>query len=256
MQVPSNRSLLRYGRSRPDYPRLLCFPHAGGAAANYRGWTAALSPLVDVIAVEYPGRGFRRREQPARRIADLVHGIIPEILTEMTAPVILFGHSMGALVAFEVLRVLPHRRLPVAAIMSGCRPPVLRGSEPEIHTLPDDEFIEELRKLDGTPEELLADRDLMEIAMPVLRADFEAIATYDPPKEFKLSCPVLVYGGEDDKSVSLQELERWQEHADASSPVRAFPGNHFFVRSAEQDVLSALQRDIRALTPVVTTQRA
>ncbi len=250
VQASSSRSVLRYASARPGCPKLLCFPYAGGVAAGYRDWAVALSPHVDVVAVEYPGRGFRRREQLSRRIADLVQGIIPEIVAEMTGPIILFGHSMGALVAFEVLRVLSPRRPVIAAVMSGCRPPVLRGSEPEIHALPDEEFIEELRKLDGTPEELLADRDLMELAMPVLRADFEAVATYDAPKAFKLSCPLLVYGGESDNSVGLDELEGWREHAAVSCAVRAFPGNHFFVRSAEQDVLSTLRRDIRSLTAV------
>ncbi len=245
MHARSSRALVRYRRQGHGGLKLLCFPYAGGAAAVYREWPAALSTHFDVVAVEYPGRGARRHEQLVRCVPELVDGLMPEIVAEMTGPFAVFGHSMGGLVAYEVLRVLSRRGIqPVCAIMSGCRPPAVSKSERRLHELADAEFIDELRKLDGTPEEILADTELMAIALPVLRADFEAVASYVPSVEPRLSCPIFAYGGLEDQGVNVSELEHWKMTTGGPCTVRAFPGAHFFLHTEIRTVLRILLRDI------------
>jgi len=203
-----------------------------------------LDTYVDVVAVEYPGRGGRRRETLLTRVPDIVDTLVPEIVTQIDQPFALFGHSMGGLVVYELLQALKAYGVqPICAFMSGCRPPSIKRSEKNLHELPDTEFIEELRKFNGTPEALLADAELMSLAMPILRADFEAVATY-PRIEALLSCPIFAYGGMGDENVTLEELERWREMTRAKRTVRVFPGDHFFLHSEGLTLLRVLLRDM------------
>jgi len=244
-QVFSSRALIRYRNRDNQKLRLFCFPYAGGSAASYREWSDALAGHVDVVAIEYPGRGARRREQLLTRITGMVDALLPDITSAIDGPFAVFGHSMGSLVIYELLRrLLANGVQPVCVVMSGCKPPSIREAGPNLHELPDDEFIEELRKLDGTPEEVLADAELMSIAFPILRADFEAVANYSEQGKLELSCPVFAYGGMEDPNVAIEELERWSEITRASCTIRAFPGNHFFLHSQRQALLQVVATDM------------
>lgn len=230
--------------------RLFCFPYAGGSAAIFRPWAGGSRAHFDVWAVEYPGRGLRRSEPPATSLHVLIDAITGAIAPFLDRPFAFFGHSMGALVGFEVLRALKTAQgpEPTGFFASGCQGPRLKGKRDSIHKLPEREFIEELRSLGGTPEELLAEKALLRLLMPALRADFEACATYRCTEGPKISCPTFAYGGMQDPEVTREDLDAWRGECSSLFRLRMFPGNHFFIHSAESTLLHVLSRDLRAGT--------
>jgi medium-chain acyl-[acyl-carrier-protein] hydrolase len=161
-------------------------------------------------------------------------------------PYALYGHSMGALISFELARELAHRQAtgPKHLFVSGCRDPQYPRDEPITFNLPHDAFIAELKKLNGTPEEVLANPELMELFIDVLRADFEAVETYKYYPGEPLSCPITVYGGIEDEHVPVEACRQWQQQTSASCKVRMFSGNHFFVRNAEPEFVNAFRTDL------------
>jgi medium-chain acyl-[acyl-carrier-protein] hydrolase len=239
-------SLLNYRQRTTAKVRLFCFPYAGGSAAIFREWADDLSNSFDVWSVEYAGRGARRGAAPFRRISPLVDALLPELRAELTDSYAFFGHSMGALVAFEILRRLRREKAPPAVCFfaSGCRAPSTGPRRRQIHDLPELEFIEKLRELGGTPEVVLANDDLMQMALPALRADFEAGEQYAYERGPKLDCPILVYSGLHDSIVSQEDLAEWKTESSDGTIVRMFPGAHFFLHSAKETVLRVLTRDL------------
>jgi medium-chain acyl-[acyl-carrier-protein] hydrolase len=244
----NGRALIRFHRYVDCGVRLFCFPHAGGAASTFRDWFRSLDVHADVVAVEYPGRGVRRDEAPLKRVTDIVNALVPDIVAQIDRPFALFGHSMGGLIAYELLLALGEQGMqPLCAFMSGCRPPSIKRSRKNLHELPDVEFVEELRRLKGTPEELLADAEFMSLAMPILRADFEAVATY-PQSEAALSCPIFAYSGIDDDNLTIEQLGRWREMTRAQCTVMVFSGGHFFLQHDEPAFLRTLLADLISCT--------
>jgi len=235
-------------RNRPAARlRLFCLPYAGGAASAYHGWAEDLPAEVEACPVQLPGRGWRFRETPFRRLADLVPALAEGLLPLLDLPFALFGHSMGAVVAFELARELRRRgaRAPVLLALSGHQAPQRPDAEPPISHLPDAEFLDEVRRrYDGIPAEVLAEEELLQLLFPVLRADIQVLEAYAYEKEPPLDCPIYCFGGEDDPHVSLPDLEAWRDETRAPLRVRTFPGGHFFVESARADVLHALSRDL------------
>ena len=249
--------LLRYRPREAAKIRLFCFPYAGGSAAVFRDWSERLDSSIDVWAIEYPGRGSRRAEKPVARISQLIDALLPEMRSKLQGPFAFFGHSMGALVAYELLRRLAVEDGPSAAsfIASGCCPPWRRPSRKPIYGLSDSEFIEELRSLDGTPKEFLADQGLMQLLLPMLRADFEAAQTYSCDPGIKLRFPIFVYGGLDDSDVNREHMAAWNA-ASKMSHIRMFPGGHFFLHSAADKLMRVLTRDLLSPTIEVGQRQA
>ncbi len=242
-----NPWVLRSRRQVQGRLRLFCLPYAGGAASAYRFWADGLSPDVEVCPVQLPGRGSRFREPPFRRLEDLVPALADGIDPLLDGPFSLFGHSMGALVAFELTRELRRRgaRAPVLLAVSGHQAPQRPEHEPPFSHLPDAEFLEEVRRrYDGIPEEVLAEEELLQLLLPVLRADVQALENYAYSREAPLACPISCYGGEDDPHVSVADLEAWRDETSAAPTVRTFRGGHFFVESAQAEVLRALGQDL------------
>lgn len=245
MRIPLRGSCLVNYPRRPDAKaRLFCFPYAGGSAAMFRQWPQWLP--FDVFAVEYPGRGLRRLESPATRLSTLTDQIVPAITPYLDRPFAVFGHSMGAFVSFEVLRRLKAEGAPDAAgfVVSGSRAPTVPARRKPAHALPEAEFIEELRSLGGTPDEVLADRGLLQLLLPTLRADFEVAETYVCKPGPRISCPIFAYGGIRDPDVAREDVEAWRDECGSRFRLRIFPGGHFFIHSAEADLLHALSRDL------------
>jgi medium-chain acyl-[acyl-carrier-protein] hydrolase len=249
--APSPWLLASPRSSQRNSLRLFCFPYAGGAASAYRLWSAGLAPEVEVCPVQLPGRGSRFRETPFRDAKDLVVAAADGLRPMMDVPFALFGHSMGAVVAFELSRELRRRAWPgpVLLAVSGRQAPPRPSPLPDFGHLPDPEFLREVRgRYDGIPAEVLAEEELLQLLLPVLRADILALETYPYTPEPPLDCPISCFGGEEDRHVSRDDLEAWAVHTRAGSKVRIFPGGHFFIDSAREAVWRALRDDLRAST--------
>jgi medium-chain acyl-[acyl-carrier-protein] hydrolase len=219
---------------------LFCFPYAGGSAALFSPWPRVLPNFVQVCPVQLPGRGNRHAEPPWRRIDQLADAIAEDLLPVFKEkPFVFFGYSMGASLAFEVAGRLSrrHKIEPQALLIAARRAPQIPLNDPPTHHLPEAEFVEELKRLKGTPAEVIEHRELMELMLPLLRADFEAVETYEYLPSAPLQCPFFVMGGTEDTDVPREFLEAWRTHTLSMCPVTMFPGDHFFLQSQAEMVL-------------------
>lgn len=225
--------------------RLFCFPYGGGAARAYRPWRQTLPPEIDICAIQLPGRGNRLREPPLTKMAMAVELVGKEIVSLLDRPYAFFGHSMGAILAFEVARLLRRggHQGPTHLFVSGHKAAQIPKTEPFTYNLPDAEFIEELQRLNGTPTEVLEYPDMMQIMLPLLRADFESIQTYLYRHEPPLDCPITALGGLLDPDISRETLEPWREQTTAAFNLQMFPGDHFFLHKEQARVLLTIAQE-------------
>lgn len=230
--------------------RLICLPPAGGGASRYRDWPAHLPDGVEVVSVQLPGRESRFTEQAIESMPQLVSELADGLGGHLTRPFALFGHSMGALIAFELTRWLrPSGVAPVHLFASGCRAPDLPSRSPDWHVLPDQEFIAKIESLGGIPPELLADRDYLAAMLPALRSDCTLTETYVCRPQAPLSCPVSAFGGQRDAEVFPEDVQAWSRHTTGPFRAHLLPGDHFFINSARQDVLRLLASELPSLQP-------
>jgi medium-chain acyl-[acyl-carrier-protein] hydrolase len=231
-------------RPDPQAPlRIFCFPYAGGGASVFRRWATALAPGVEVRAVQYPGRESRLREPPFRRLKPMVEALVDVLRPALDRPFVFFGHSMGATVAYEVARRL--RRdggpLPLRLFVSARQAPHLPWEEQPMHDRPDAELREWLAKLGGTPEAVLQHNELMTLLMPLLRADFAIVETYQYEAGAPLDCPITALVGKEDSGTPRERMEGWAAHTSGGFEAQTLPGNHFFLHSAEEQVLQIVR---------------
>ncbi|MCP2253999.1 Surfactin synthase thioesterase subunit [Prauserella aidingensis] len=237
----------RYHPSDKASARLVCLPHAGGSASYYFPVSAALTPDVEVLAVQYPGRQDRRSEPCFTTITDLADAVVAELDAWRDLPLVLFGHSMGATLGYEVARRLERAGGPPQALFaSGRRAPSTHRDE-RIHTLDDEGIVDELRKLDGTHGAVLDDPELREMFLPVIRGDYTAVETYVHVPGTELSCPIHVLLGEDDPRASLDEAEAWAGHTDGEFSLTTFTGGHFYLDDHRDEVVSLVTERIAQL---------
>jgi medium-chain acyl-[acyl-carrier-protein] hydrolase len=212
--------------------RLFCFPYAGAGAFIFRTWPDDLPGDVEVCPVQLPGRGTRLMEPPFTQLLPLVEALAHALAPFLDKPFAFFGHSLGALVSFELARCI--RREwgvhPARLLVSASRAPQIPHRGQPIHTLPEKEFLAELGRLNGTPSELLEHKELMEIMLPLLRADFAVYETYMYAPEPPLNCPISVFGGIQDHRVKNSDLEAWRAQTTGSFSLRMFPGDHFVLK--------------------------
>nr|WP_164824332.1 thioesterase II family protein [Paenibacillus elgii] len=222
--------------------RLFCFPYAGGGASIFGNWKREFPPEIKVCPVQLPGRESRALESPLNSLPDIVHSLVSEMTPFLHSPFAFFGHSMGALIAFETARKLyrEHHVLPAHFFASGKAAPHYTSRKKILHRLPDDQFKDELRLIEGTPEEILDNDELMQIVMPRLRSDFAVCETYVYRPEEPLSCPITVFGGAQDHEVSIDSLRAWQEHTSSEFKLQLFEGNHFFLHQQETEVIDSM----------------
>ncbi len=225
--------------------RLFCFPYAGAGALIFRTWSDGLPGDVEVCPVQLPGRGTRLMERPFTQLSPLIEALAEALVPLLDRPFAFFGHSLGALVSFELARQVRRQygMHPVRLFVSAGRAPQIPRRGPRIHTLPDREFLIELGRLNGTPSELLGHEELMEIMLPVLRADFALYETYFYSSEPPLNCPISAFGGLQDQRVSDSDLEAWRAQTGVSFSLRMFPGDHFFLK--QPLLLRALSQELR-----------
>ncbi len=211
--------------------RLVCFPFAGGSASTYRGWENLLPESVEIHVVDLPGRIPRLADAPRASLASLADDCAAALAATVAGkPFAFFGHSMGAVVAFETALRLAERGLPPAHFIASARQsPALPWRRPKIHALPDAEFNAAIARLGGTSRIVLADPEMMQIVMPSLRADFTAIETYQYRAETRLACNVTVIGGVEDPDVGMDDLMAWQDVTSGMALVEQKSGGHFYI---------------------------
>lgn len=229
--------------------RLFCLPYAGGGSQIYRTWAHSLPASVEVCPIELPGRGTRIMETPFCQLEPLIETLASVLLPYLDKPFAFFGHSMGALLSFELIRRLRRNDnlLPLHLFVSGRHAPQIPDSNSPIHALPEPAFLEELRRYNGTPQAVLENAELMQLLLPILRADFAAIETYVYTSEPPLACPITAIGGLQDPEASCEELEAWHKQTSAAFSLQMFPGDHFFLHSAQPQLLQFLSQELDKL---------
>lgn len=223
--------------------RLFCFPYAGGGVFEYRVWAACLPAAVEIGAVQLPGRETRLGETPFTRIRALCETLAAAMTPFLNKPFAFYGHSLGALIAFELIRELRRAGspLPKHLLVSGARAPQLPSLEPPVYHLPDDELIREVNaRYGGIPAEVLANGEMLELLLPMLRADFAMHDTYVYYDDLPLDCPIACFGGQQDASTPLTHLEAWRDQTRNTFAQQMFGGDHFFIRSARAPLLQAV----------------
>lgn len=230
--------------SRQPGQRLFCFPYAGGAASIYRGWADKVAPGIEVCPVHLPGRGNRLREESFKRMEPLLEATADALSPYLEGSFAFFGHSMGAMISFELARLLRRENRPTPAhlFLSGRPAPQRLRKHIRTYDLPEPEFIEELRRLKGTPQEVLEHPELMDMLSPILRADFELCETYQYVPEPPLACPITAFAGLKDRDATREQMEGWREHTSASFELRMFPGDHFFLHESAPQMLQIIAR--------------
>ncbi|MFD6246639.1 thioesterase II family protein [Streptomyces roseolus] len=244
----------RFDAIRASGPRLFCFPHAGGAASAYVGLARELNPAFDVVAVQYPGRQDRRLEEPIDDIGRLADAVAREIVPHLDRPYAFFGHSMGAVLAYETARRLAGRDLPapVRLFLSGRGAPTPFRNP--LDRMDDDEaVIAAIRRLGGTGSQVLEDPEIMAMVMPSLRADYRAIGSYAWTEGPRLSMPFTVLVGDSDPVVTTDRAAAWREHTEARTDVRIFPGGHFYLDGRTADVARVVHSALTAGSVTVPT---
>ncbi|MGB8476809.1 MAG: alpha/beta fold hydrolase [Candidatus Acidiferrum sp.] len=237
-------------RSKPNPRarlRLFCFPYAGTGPPIFRTWSDGLPADVEVCPVQFPGRGTRLMETPFTQLSPLVQALAQALVPLLDKPFAFFGHSLGALVGFELARQLRRQNgvQPVRLFISAGRAPQIPQRQRPIHALSEREFLVELRRLNGIPGKILEEVDLMHIMLPVLRADFAVYETYVYSTEPPLNCPISTFGGLQDHRVSRGDLEAWRDQTRVSFSLRMFPGDHFFLSTTEPLLLQVLSQELR-----------
>lgn len=230
-RLPNHQAWLRsFHDADPGAVTLVCFPHAGGSASFYFPLSRALSPVAAVRPVQYPGRQDRRREPNIDTIAGLADRVFTALAETVSGPIALFGHSMGAVLAYEValrLRRAGHEG-PRVLFVSGRRAPSRYRPE-NVHRGTDEQVLAVLSGLRGTGGDLLADEEVARMILPAVRSDYRAIETYRHDPTDRLDCPITVLTGADDPLTTLDEAHDWRRHTTGTVRVRVFPGGHFFL---------------------------
>ncbi|WP_017660868.1 thioesterase II family protein [Baaleninema simplex] len=237
----------QFNSNNADELRLFCFPYAGGGTLSFRGWRDRFPSNIGVYPIELPGRGFRLQEPLLTNLSSIVEAIAPVIYPYLDKPFAFFGHSMGALIAFELTRLLRknYRIKPLRLCVSGRCAPQTPPIVPPIHQLPEPEFIEALRRLNGTPNEVFQNSELLALVLPILRADFSVVETYSYRPEDPLSCPISIFGGLNDPETTIDFLEAWKIQTNHQTSFYMLSGDHFFIHSNFDEFSSYLCQDLK-----------
>lgn len=221
--------------------RLVCFPHAGGSATFYFPVSRVLSPTTDVIAIQYPGRQDRRTESCVDSIGELADIIAAHLEPLADKPISLFGHSMGAMVAYEVARRMEKGGTPPLTLFASGRRAPSRYRDERMHLASDDGLIAELKSLSGTDSAVLGDEEILRMILPAVRSDYKAVETYQHREGPLLNCPVTVLTGDLDPMVTMEEAKAWAGHTNGPFDLKVYGGGHFFIN----DHAAAVMRLIR-----------
>lgn len=229
--------------------QLLCLSHAGGAASYFFGVSRALSPEIDVLAVQYPGRQDRLREPCLTSVADLADRLVDALAPLTRRPITIFGHSLGATLGFEVAQRLQRQGATPTALFASGRTAPHRTRRDRNHLLDDAGLLANVRTLGGTDMSLLDDEDVLSMVLPSIRADYTAAETYAYRPNPPLSCPIIALTGDADPKVTLDEADAWREHTSAEFELVVYPGAHFYLNEQVPDILRRIRAHVRGIAP-------
>lgn len=226
--------------------RLFCFPYAGGSSALFREWPARLPEAIDPVLVELPGRGARLNESCFEELPPLVQATYEGLNPHFDRPFAFFGHSMGALLAFELARLLRRQGgpTPVHLFVSGSAAPRVPRADLSRHGLPRIEFIQELRRMNGTPAEVLDNPELMDILLPLLRADFAVSENYTFESDSPLKIPITAFGGVEDTHITREEFHVWNQETSGPFVLHMIQGDHFFLNTAHSTIIESIEQEL------------
>ncbi|MEV4190445.1 thioesterase II family protein [Streptomyces toxytricini] len=225
--------------------RLVCLPHSGGSASYFFPFSRALSPALEVLTVQYPGRGDRRAEPFVTDVQEMADQVYAELLSWSDRPLAFFGHSIGATVGFEVALRLEAAGIEPLVLFASSRRAPSTHREGEYDNIADDEWVlSTVKDLGGTPDALLTDDRLLRLSLPVLRADYEAARSYRYRPGPPLRCPIVALVGQRDTKVSLREAAAWRGHTDAETEFHWFDGGHFYLNDHVEDVVGIVRKQL------------
>jgi medium-chain acyl-[acyl-carrier-protein] hydrolase len=224
--------------------RLFCFPYSGANATIYSSWADSLPGSIEICAIQYPGHGNRIGDRLRYHVDDLIESILPDVTTRLDIPYAFFGHSLGALVGYEISKKLPTQGSLVHVFVSAHRAPQIPDPNPTLHNLDDLTFLDRIVKLGGMEKELIQSKELVEIILPILKADFTICENYQFQDKYILDCPVSVFGGLEDLYISRNDLLAWKELTSRAFSLRMFPGDHFFIRKSQYYILQVIAREL------------
>lgn len=235
--------------------RLFCFPYSGASARIYASWSRKLPRWIEVHPVELPGRGWRASEPLETSMEGLVRRAQQSVLPHARAPFALFGHSLGAVLAYELACILTHQHClgPSILFASGTAAPSQRNDARYARLDSDEQLVAELEQFEGTPREVLANAELMRLLLPVLRADFTVCGGYQYRPRPLLRCPIQVMVGREDITSEAQRVQAWRTHTSAACDVASFAGGHFFVHEDREALLDLVSRRLAELAPETRT---
>lgn len=248
LRVDRDAWIRRFHASEASGFRLVCFPHAGGSASFYFPMSRALHARAQVMAVQYPGRQDRHAEEPVSDIRALADRVAEALGDQPADRLILFGHSMGAVVAFEVAMRMERGPggAPAMLIVSGRRAPS-RSRDDRVHLRDDTGLIAELKELSGPNASLLGNEEVLRMVLPTVRNDYRAIETHAYQPGAKISCAITAFIGDNDPRVSLDEARAWSEHTTGPFDLRIFRGGHFYLVDQQEEVVAGIS-DVLRLT--------
>lgn len=237
--------------------RLFCFPYAGAGSLLYRSWSELLPSFLELCPIVLPGRERRFQEPFTLQLNSLVQTLADSFSPFFDKPFLFFGHSLGALIAFELSREFRRREYPLPSllIVSGCTAPqmqkIYHQNNPKgfAHTLSDEQLVNRLKEMKGTPSEILDNPRMIKFFLPILKADLEIAETYEYKEEQALSIPILALGGDQDPEVSIDFLQAWNSQTVSNFKCQIFPGNHFYLNDLKKTLLEKISEEIRFIFP-------
>lgn len=238
-----SQCFLNFKQNEKHCINLLCFHYGGGSASAYKDWAKDIIKQVNLIAVQLPGREGRFNEPLLTKMDEVIQELYNNFNLYKRESFIFFGHSIGAIIAFEFARTI--RKFDKSfklkhLIVSGTKAPQLFSSESLTHTLSNDEFLQEISKYNGVPSEIIKNEELMSVFLPIIKADFTISETYTYSKGEVLNCPITALGGINDYSFNKEDLIKWNQQTSSLFKHFMLPGDHFFIRSSFQKVISII----------------